>query len=770
MSRVFLRLSSLSRRRGAACFRARVFCIALIVGIPFGTPRRAQANDDAWINPAGGDFHVASNWSTGSVPASTDSVTFDIPGSTPYVVNFTDPGTSSLVTTSGAPLTFSLTGAADQYEVTNPAASASTELLTVNNSLTATGGRLWVPIGQTVVDGPSASINVVGTSGTYQPNTYFYPNSLQVQNGASVNVSAGAFFNTQGQVNIGMSGAGTVHIDGLYTRWASSEINLGGSAGASGTLLVDNAASVNGGLNVVSVGSGAGSTGTLTVDGSWFQANTIIVGDRGTGTMNISSGSAAGRVSSASVFVGNHGGSSGNIVVNGSLQSEFLNIAYGPSGGGPGAYTGSLTLNSGSVNASNVIIGDTSPVSAGHGNLAINGGIMELDSFTLASGAATISSGTLVTAGETIGLAGAAANAILSQSGGTNSTWVITINQPPEGFHSTYTLSGGGLIGNVYNHDIFDFSSNIRPGGYVTNFATGTIFINPIPAPPGGSSSTTPDTLLIAANDGAIVVEPGAKLILNSGEIITSTPPTAFDGTVDVRANALLKTALIRQNTLSIEGTAQIGGFSEASSVHSLQIAGTLGAWTGKMDLGGGMVIYSPAGGPSSLLTIADQVRSGYANGAWTGTGIDSSLAAGAGKGKTAIGYAQASTLFDITGTQTATFEGLTVDPTDVLLRSTLYGDANLDGKVTFTDFVILSNHFGQSVPAGWSEGDFNYDGVVDFKDFVLLDNNISGLTAMQQQTMQSWAKDHFDTPEPSGLAMVGVFGMGILIRRRRVA
>jgi len=50
-------------------------------------------------------------------------------------------------------------------------------------------------------------------------------------------------------------------------------------------------------------------------------------------------------------------------------------------------------------------------------------------------------------------------------------------------------------------------------------------------------------------------------------------------------------------------------------------------------------------------------------------------------------------------------------------------GDANGDNLVTFEDFAVLQNHYGQAVPPG-THGDFNDDGQVAFDDFAILQNS----------------------------------------------
>jgi hypothetical protein len=65
-----------------------------------------------------------------------------------------------------------------------------------------------------------------------------------------------------------------------------------------------------------------------------------------------------------------------------------------------------------------------------------------------------------------------------------------------------------------------------------------------------------------------------------------------------------------------------------------------------------------------------------------------------------------------------------------VFVKYTLYGDANLDGRVDFADLVALAQHYGDnSGNANWDEGDFTYDGKVGFDDLTRLAQNYN--TAM---------------------------------------
>ncbi len=87
-----------------------------------------------------------------------------------------------------------------------------------------------------------------------------------------------------------------------------------------------------------------------------------------------------------------------------------------------------------------------------------------------------------------------------------------------------------------------------------------------------------------------------------------------------------------------------------------------------------------------------------------------------------------------------------------------LRGDADGDGEVQFSDFVILSENFGS--PGEYTDADFDKDGEVQFGDFVILaesfgQSGTGGIAAA--------------VPEPAGLAscLVGAMCLLSLLRRR---
>ena len=104
--------------------------------------------------------------------------------------------------------------------------------------------------------------------------------------------------------------------------------------------------------------------------------------------------------------------------------------------------------------------------------------------------------------------------------------------------------------------------------------------------------------------------------------------------------------------------------------------------------------------------TIRGYLTSGYDAGKWDGSGIVPTSAP-------AVGYADGA-------------DGVApgLDSHSILVRSTLPGDANLDGHVDFSDLLLLAQHYGVTTSASWDQGDFNYDGSVDFTDLLTLAQN----------------------------------------------
>lgn len=259
----------------------------------------------------------------------------------------------------------------------------------------------------------------------------------------------------------------------------------------------------------------------------------------------------------------------------------------------------------------------------------------------------------------------------------------------------------------------------------------------------------------VSKPSGAINVDgTGSELSINAP--LTFTNPDAYfrkngTGTLvvpNVRAGALD----LGSGVVQVAPNGANGGLSVVKHLVTSNVVPSTGDafYTGSLDLTDNAMIVDYPTGDSPLAVITQAVASGYNGGAWTGTGVTSSTAAG--NGVTAVGVAEASAL-GIT-----TFFGESVDADAVLLRYTRQGDANLDGTTGIGDFSILAGNFN-AVDSAWSRGDFNFDGVTGIADFSLLAANFN-------QSAPTGTGGRGVVPEPGAVAGV-LLGVALLARRR---
>jgi hypothetical protein len=223
-----------------------------------------------------------------------------------------------------------------------------------------------------------------------------------------------------------------------------------------------------------------------------------------------------------------------------------------------------------------------------------------------------------------------------------------------------------------------------------------------------------------------------------------------------------------------LDGTGSVMRISGTYATH-LPVAVTHGAtlhlrgtWTKahQIDASGFVIFDYEDAGASPFDALRAQVVAGYNGGSWfvpeNITDVIVSTAAAATPG-TGVGYAEASAVLGPVG---GTFGGEGVDGTEVLMRFTRYGDANLDGTVNLQDFNRLAANFGGSNKV-WHEGDFNYDEAVNLVDFNRLAANFGLSAAGPTVTPADWAALASAVPEPCSAAGLVAAGMGVLLRRR---
>jgi hypothetical protein len=216
-----------------------------------------------------------------------------------------------------------------------------------------------------------------------------------------------------------------------------------------------------------------------------------------------------------------------------------------------------------------------------------------------------------------------------------------------------------------------------------------------------------------------------------AGNSVGSFTDVAGAGTFFVDGTSVVTARSIRQNAVNLLSNGRIvsradGTTAGVTRVKTLSFA-TLAPPGGveQWDLTNNALVIDYIAGSSPFATIQTDIKTAYANGAWTGSGLSSSSAAASASTphRTALGYAEASDI----GVGGGTFLGQSVDTSCVLVRYTLAADSDLNGMVDLTDFTYLAANFNKS-GKNWLQGDYDYDASVDLTDFTFLASNFNSV------------------------------------------
>ncbi len=244
----------------------------------------------------------------------------------------------------------------------------------------------------------------------------------------------------------------------------------------------------------------------------------------------------------------------------------------------------------------------------------------------------------------------------------------------------------------------------------------------------------------------------GGKVILAAQQNI---------GDVTLLAGTSLEMQTSQQfRVLSIaDATAQlIGGGKKVLVVKDMQFFGT-----GTLDLvDNDAVVHCDADqAKDTLHRLCAAIGSARNSGAtlWQGPGLTTSAAGTSPTGLMTLGIAindrgDGTTLMD-------NLDGESVGPTDILIKYTWNGDADLNGIVDANDYFAIDQGF-RTGGATWPEGDFNYDGVVNADDYYLIDRSFVHQTGQ----LAASAAMAVSLPEPG--AALTLVGMGVVLGRRR--
>jgi hypothetical protein len=212
------------------------------------------------------------------------------------------------------------------------------------------------------------------------------------------------------------------------------------------------------------------------------------------------------------------------------------------------------------------------------------------------------------------------------------------------------------------------------------------------------------------------------QLFIQSGNARIDSVSSGGVLNTSVASGAQLSTTRLVQDrlTLADNGRVTLLAGGNTSRITSL----SLGA-NATLDVGGG-AIFIDYSGDSPLAAVRAGILSGRGGSGlgatWNGSGVTSSAAAQANQSdpeSRSVGFAENATL--PLGPY-ATFRGLSIDDTAIIIAYTRTGDANLDGAVNDDDVTTVGATYNPAATSPhWALGDFDFNGFVDDDDVTLL-------------------------------------------------
>lgn len=357
-----------------------------------------QSTDVRWTDPFGGAFTDAANWEGQRIPSSADRAVFDLPSSVYPVFLFGDVVTDGLLVRDGT-VTLSCFAASLGLEGLTLAPGvpslvvgdtpARDARLTVRNTGGALDGLLARDALLASAPGSFANVTVSGSTGP----TFLDATGDVVVGGAgsaSLTLQLSARSDIAGSLSLGRdaSSSGYVLLDGFDSQMrygvesdmAPASVVVGDAG--SGHIEVREQAVLRGeSVDTVTLGSAPSGLGAVELHGSgsrWIaKQRNLIIGDQGTGTIDVSGGATLTTTTSEQIILGREPGSVGRVEIDQTSSWTETNPAAFLQIGGDGE--GLLALeHSATVSVPNVVIRPSGTLASRDGGSLIVGDVTNL--------------------------------------------------------------------------------------------------------------------------------------------------------------------------------------------------------------------------------------------------------------------------------------------------------------------------------------------------------------------------------------------------------
>lgn len=569
----------------------RLRLLAVALGLPFAPG--ALAATSLWSGTIDSNWNNSLNWVwDGVVPSAADNAVIDSAAAPPATPLISTSGTANLLVIGGGTTgTLSVTGILTTNQVLIGNSAGAVGSLTIDGAgasvvnadtfyigndgsgtLTADNGAAFSSTGTVYLGaGPTG----VGFLNVYGGASFTSTSQLFVGYGGSgtVSVTEGVLESGSAVLGDGLSGSGTVTLDGEDSSWENTGLlTVGG--GSQGTLTVRNGATVTTGSATVANGANA----ELTVTGSgsaWTSTGAHYFGVAGNATVSVLNGA---QMSTGDTVVARRSTSTSTVTVNGTGSSWS---------------TGSLTIGGDAAETDAPGGNATVTVSAG---AALNTGAVHVGDVAGATGEGILDAATWIATDRiSVGYGGTgtvtvrngaaltATGALLGHLAGSSGTVTVT------GAGSSWTNTGVLYVGNEGTGNLTVSGGGVMRStdGYagVAGTASGTVLVTG-----AGSGWINSGDLLVAHDNNSV----GMVTVSNGGTI------SSLQGILGNLAGA--------QGTMTVTGTGSSWTTSSDLNVGRLGTGSLLVASGGQVS-GGRVYIANESGSSGSAVVTGTASR-----------------------------------------------------------------------------------------------------------------------------------------------------------------